>query len=241
MIGNQGGSNNTATGYQALFGSPDEFSDCSNNTADGANALYSNLTGSNNVALGISDLYSNTVGSYNTATGQNALHRNTTGNNNTAIGAGALGSNTTGINNIAVGNAAGSVLTTGKNNIDIGNASVAGEANKIRIGTTGVQKATFIAGITGVTVPSGVGIVINTDGKLGIVVSSERFKEKIQPMHKASEGILALTPVRFCYKHELDPMASRSLALWPTKWKRSTRIRWPAMSTGNPSPCATTP
>ena len=35
--------------------------------------------------------------------------------------------------------------------------------------------------------------------------SSERFKDQIKPMAKASEAILALKPVTFLYKHELDP------------------------------------
>src|SRR5262249_49793550 len=121
-----------------------------------------------------------------------------------AIGNDAL-LNTTGSGNIALGDSAGINLTTGKNNIDIGNAGVAGEANKIRIGATGVQKATFIAGISGVTVPAGVGVIVGTDGKLGTVVSSERFKAEIKSMDKASEAILALKPVTFLYKHELDP------------------------------------
>src|SRR5207248_3598568 len=34
--------------------------------------------------------------------------------------------------------------------------------------------------------------------------SSGRFKEAIKPMDKASEAILALKPVTFRYKHELD-------------------------------------
>ena len=45
------------------------------------------------------------------------------------------------------------------------------------------------------------------DGKLGTVVSSARFKDKIKPMDKASEAILALKPVSFRYKKELDPDA----------------------------------
>jgi hypothetical protein len=36
-------------------------------------------------------------------------------------------------------------------------------------------------------------------------MSSERFKEAIKPMDKASEAILALQPVTFRYKQELDP------------------------------------
>jgi len=38
-------------------------------------------------------------------------------------------------------------LTTGDFNIDIGNAGVADEANTIRIGTSGDQTKTFVAGI----------------------------------------------------------------------------------------------
>jgi predicted ribosome quality control (RQC) complex YloA/Tae2 family protein len=82
---------------------------------------------------------------------------------------------------------------------------VAGEANRIRVGTKGTHKATFIAGISGGTVAGGVGVIIDTNGQLGTVVSSARFKDNIRPMDKASEAILALKPVTFHYKHELDP------------------------------------
>jgi predicted RNase H-like nuclease (RuvC/YqgF family) len=37
------------------------------------------------------------------------------------------------------------------------------------------------------------------------VTSSERYKEAIKQMEKASEAILALKPVTFRYKHDLDP------------------------------------
>ena len=47
--------------------------------------------------------------------------------------------------------------------------------------------------------------MIDSTGKLGTVVSSARFKEAIKPMDKASEAILALKPVTFRYKEELDP------------------------------------
>ena len=67
------------------------------------------------------------------------------------------------------------------------------------------QTDTFIAGISGVTVAGGVGVIIDSSGHLGTVVSSERFKDEIKPMDKASEAILALKPVTFRYKHELDP------------------------------------
>jgi hypothetical protein len=67
------------------------------------------------------------------------------------------------------------------------------------------QTSTFIAGISGATVAGGVGVIIDANGQLGTVVSSERFKGEIKPMDKASEAILALKPVTFRYKHELDP------------------------------------
>jgi hypothetical protein len=54
-------------------------------------------------------------------------------------------------------------------------------------------------------VAGGVGVIIDTNGKLGTVVSSARFKQNIKPMDKASEVILALKPVTFRYKKELDP------------------------------------
>jgi predicted ribosome quality control (RQC) complex YloA/Tae2 family protein len=103
-----------------------------------------------------------------------------------------------------VGFNAGGNLTTGSNNIDIGNLGIAGEANTMRIGTV-KQTATFIARIYGATVASGVGVIIDSTGHLGTMQSSERFKEEIKPMDKASEAILALQPVTFRYKKELDP------------------------------------
>src|SRR5205814_6810305 len=51
----------------------------------------------------------------------------------------------------------------------------------------------------------GVGVIVNSSGKLGQVISSARFKEAIRPMDQTSEAILSLQPVTFRYKHELDP------------------------------------
>ncbi|MBO0732989.1 MAG: tail fiber domain-containing protein [Methylocapsa sp.] len=193
-----------------------------NNTAEGTDALNSLKAGADNTALGFEALLKNTSGGFNTATGADALISNTIGRNNTATGAHALGSNTlgnlntgdgfnallnntTGLRNIALGFDAGQNLTTGSNNIDIGNGGIAGESSKIRIGAPGVQTATFIAGIRGATVPSGIEVVVGTNGQLGTVVSSARFKEAIKPMGKASEAILSLKPVTFRYKRQLDP------------------------------------
>ena len=218
MFGNTTGSFNTATGQQALAGNNTGFA----NTADGSGALFANTTGEENTASGFDALGDNTTGDFNTANGSAALSRNRsgnnntadgttallhnkTGNNNTADGVDALRNNSTGDGNIAVGRSAGSNLTTGSNNIDIGNVGEAGESGHIRIGTIGTHTNTFIAGISGVTVAGGVGVIIDANGQLGTVTSSERYKDAIKPMDKASEAILSLKPVTFRYKHELDP------------------------------------
>ena len=134
-----------------------------------------------------------------------ALVNNSTGNNNTADGFNALYGNKTGTNNIALGFQAGQNLTTGDNNIDIGNVGVGGESGIFRIGTTGNQAATFIAGIRGVPISGGTEVGINSSGQLGVRASAARYKDVIKPMDKASDAILALKPVTFCYKKEIDP------------------------------------
>jgi uncharacterized coiled-coil protein SlyX len=201
LYNNTTGNFNTAIGEAALTFSTTGHS----NTATGAFALDQNTTGSQNTATGRAALANNTDGSENTASGFHALLNNTDGSENTATGFHALLNNTTGNKNIALGFRAGSDLTTGDKNIDIGNAGLAGESSTIRIGRVQDQTATFIAGISGATVPTGVAVIIDADGHLGTSTSSARFKDAIQPMDKASEAILALQPVTFRYKKELDP------------------------------------
>ncbi|HST31107.1 MAG TPA: tail fiber domain-containing protein, partial [Chthoniobacterales bacterium] len=52
-----------------------------------------------------------------------------------------------------------------------------------------------------------VAVYINSDGKLGTLTSSARFKTDIKPMDKTSETILELKPVTFRYKSQIDPKA----------------------------------
>ena len=195
---NTTGGGNTATGQGAMFTNSNGFG----NTATGNGALYSNTSGDSNTGMGASALFNN-QGDKNTATGVLALYSNVSGTNNTADGYRAL-LNTTGDNNVAIGSAAGTNLTTGSNNIDIDAAGVSDESGKIRIGTKGTHNGTFIAGISGVAV-TGSTVVVNSNGKLGIATSSARFKEAIKPIGTASEAILALKPVTFRYKEEVDP------------------------------------
>jgi len=220
-------SGNTATGSEALLGKFNG-STGSYNTANGASALYSNSTGNyntatcfqallsntiglDNTAMGVQALYSNTTGISNTATGLNALFRNTTGSNNTANGYLALQNNTTGVsntangfqalyhntgsNNTGLGYNAGGNLTTGNGNVCIGAGvlGVAGESNTTRIRNV----------YTSMT--SGRAVYVNASNKIGTLMSSRRFKEEIKLMDKASETILALKPVTFRYKKEIEP------------------------------------
>ena len=209
MTGGDGGSDNTAIGFSALQHGPAS----SNNTAIGSNALFSTFDGSSNTATGSNALSRNVNGSSNAATGFNALQNNRTGSFNTAFGAQALIHNKTGSFNIALGSKAGMNLTLGDNNIDIGNDGVTGEAATIRVGTTGTQTNTYVAGISGAIVPTGVAVIVDTDGHLGTTTSSARFKEAIKPMNKASEAVLALNPVTFRYKKELDPTGTTQFGL----------------------------
>ncbi len=185
----------------------------------GYTALSTNETGSGNVAVGFGAMSLGTSGDYNTAIGNGAMSFSN-GSENTALGDSAMnhasgssniaigrsaGLNMAGDNNIVIGLYAGQNLTTGANNIEIGHEGMARDANMIRLGDPGTQKKTFIAGISGTTVPNGVAVMVTSKGQLGVATSSARYKEKIQPMKDASEAILSLKPVTFRYKKELDP------------------------------------
>jgi hypothetical protein len=200
LYSNSSGANNVADGFKALLSNTTG----SSNTAEGSEALYKNSTGIWNTATGASALYFN-GGNYNTATGGGALSSNTSGETNTAVGVDALYDNQTGSNNTALGASAGFYLTTGSNNIEIGNDGTANDNDTIKIGVQGTQTSTYIAGIHGATVASGVTVVVDSAGQLGVKTSSARFKEAIKPMDEASKAILALKPVTFRYKKDLDP------------------------------------
>jgi hypothetical protein len=252
LFNNTSGYNNTATGFQALSNNLYGFNNTAigsialyynttgnNNTATGVGALYSNSTGINNTATGIGALTSNTTGVFNTANGFYALVNNTTGSSNTATGNYALERNRTGDNNIAVGYSAGSNLTC-SDNIDIGNVGVARESGIIRIGTAGTQNATFNAGIREAPIAGGVAVGVDANGQLGVKPSSARYKKAIQPMDKASEAILALKPVTFCYEDEFDPEGIPQFGLVAEDVEKVNPDLVSVTNKGNPIPCATT-
>ena len=115
------GTNNTASGYQALFANTTG----AGNTASGYGVLLSNTSGGSNTASGYEALYYNNTGGSNTASGYGALLDNTSGGSNTSSGAYALATVTTGSNNAALGYQAGNPTTsgqqtTGSNNTFVG-------------------------------------------------------------------------------------------------------------------------
>ena len=93
---------------------------------------------------------------------------------------------------------AGNSLTAGSGNVCIGSGvlGVAGESNTTRIRNVYASAA------------SGRAVYVNSDNKIGTLVSSRRFKDQIKPMDTASEAILALKPVSFRYKKEIEPNGS---------------------------------
>jgi len=216
---NTEGQFNTAIGAGALFANVgDQIEHGTENTAIGAGALLNNATGLDNTANGAFALFANTNGSGNTATGVAALQRNTTGGGNTAIGQAALNENTTGSFNTAVGTAA-LLLASGDSNTVVGAGAGGniGNANNVICigqGVTGadVNDSCYIGNIW--NQPGGSqAVYVNSDGKLGALVSSRRFKDEIKPIEQESEIIYGLRPVSFRYQPEIEPTRPRAFGL----------------------------
>jgi hypothetical protein len=208
LFENVTGAGNTAVGDLALQNNDSSGSALGNiNTAVGAQALLANIDGDSNNAVGYSALENGPDGVQNNAMGVFALVNNN-GASNVAIGDSAFLNSTTGSFNTVVGWRAGSgTAVDGSDNIYIG--ATAGPATgvengAIRIGDPGFITGCWIGGIFGNATP-GVPVYINAFGKLSTTPSSQRFKDEIKPMDKASEAIFALKPVTFRYKQQLDP------------------------------------
>ena len=190
----QNGSGNCALGYLAGQG----IVNSSNCNAVGVGSL-SGASGDNNNAFGTLALQ-NCLGTLNAAFGQNSLQSINSANFNSAFGNSCASALLTGSNNLFLGYASGNTYTGAESgNILIDSFGVNGESNVTRIGTN--QTTFFAAGINGVTV-TGSAVLCATNGQLGTVVSSERFKEDIKNVEDYS--IMSLRPVRFKYKNSND-------------------------------------
>ena len=228
LLLNTSGAQNTAVGTDAMV-----YNDTgSGNTAVGAFSFFSNTTGFQNNAFGVRALYNHVTGSFNNAFGGLALDSDTSGTSNNAFGDGSLGSNISGSNNTAVGDLAlnssngdyNTALGSGagtdpgivSNNIYIGDSGFPGDTNVISIGgipASGTNyENTYIGGIYGATVQDRA-VYVSSDGHLGTLMSSRRYKEEIKPMEKASEALFELKPVTFRYKQQIDPSHKLSYGL----------------------------
>lgn len=152
--------------------------------------------------------------SQNSLVGDRAGQLISSASSNSGLGYICLANLLTGSSNVAIGASAGSSYASSESsNIVISNVGTAAESNVIRIGTQGAgagqQNLCFIAGITGVTVV-GAAVLCDGTGKLGTVVSSERYKENIVDMDD-SVSVLNLRPVEFAYK--ADSMKTKQYGL----------------------------
>ena len=111
---------------------------------------------------------------------------------------------TVGNHNIALGNVPAIISRRATTISTLAMSVLLAKSKTIRIGTQGAHTNTFIAGIRGVTVVAGAAVFVNESGQLGTVPSSQRFKDEIKSMDQASDAILALKPVTFRYKKEID-------------------------------------
>ena len=211
---NISGNNNTATGVNSLWANTTG----SANTATGRGALFDNTTGDANVATGLLSMHLNTIGYSNTATGNRSLYANIDGYNNTVSGFEALSANVDGHDNTVIGAWAKANSTTGSGNLILGAFAGINDdgvgSNNIIIAHTGVlndtettrigefQTRAFLAGVRGVTTGNAdaVAVVIDSNGQLGTISSSRRYKEDISDMGSASDRLLQLHPVTFRYK-----------------------------------------
>jgi hypothetical protein len=140
--------------------------------------------------LGTGALYHATGGSSNSATGFTALFNTTTGSYNTAVGGGAGASLTTGSYNTYVGYG---VQGTGTDNY----------VTRIGVPTTAGSGQTYVANIWATPLSGSTAqVVINANGQLGTVVSSERYKTGIAPLGSAGDKLARLRPVSYHLKND---------------------------------------
>ncbi len=201
----QNASGNIAIGQNALtpFGPSKNIND---NIALGKNSLVLNQQ-SGNIAIGYQALGNNVDGGNSIAIGNSALQKGFDNSKNIAIGD---GSNVNGASadNITIGRLSGSALvaTSGPDfnneNIMIGNIGVAGDASTIRIGST--QFPTFIAGINGRPITTGIPVLIDDKGQLGVNTASRKYKNSIRAMNNGdSSCVHNLEPVTFVYNKDI--------------------------------------
>lgn len=171
----------------------------SSNVYIGAGTAANATSASSNVGIGYASMLNALTASGCVAIGSSSLST-CTGTNNTAVGTGSLGGLLSGSNNIAIGfNIGTPYVGAESDNIVIGAIAVVGESDVTRIGQN--QTTCYVAGISGVMVANSAAVLIDTtNGQLGTVASSIRFKENVEDMGSSSDFIYKLRPVKFTLK-----------------------------------------
>jgi len=93
-----------------------------------------------------------------------------------------------------LGNGAGASLTTGGGNVYLG---------ALISGVSAENNTTYIRNVFD-SVTSARQVYVDANNKIGTLASTRRVKDDIESMARASETILALRPVTFRYKKEID-------------------------------------
>ncbi len=175
---------NTGIGYQALKAITTGTGGAGQNSACGSGALAALTSGYNNTAVGYQSMTLATSAFQNHAFGSGSLSALLTGSANTALGL----------------NAGNAYTGSESSNICIGHTGVAAESNVMRLGTdgsgTGQVSSTYVAGILNSTV-TGSAVLVSSSHQLGLVASSERYKDNIQDM--GDTLVMKLRPVTFNY------------------------------------------
>jgi trimeric autotransporter adhesin len=221
LLKNTVGVQNTAVGTGAL-----NSNGASGNVAVGFQAASANTSGNENTVVGYQALHANIITQGNSALGDFALtnfNGPTSGpfgdGFNTAIGSLSMMNATAGSTNVAVGRRSLESLLTGSDNVALGWRSgdnfTGAESGNVVIGAllagvTGQSNQTWIRNINTTSQPTASTLVDFvtvrlSDGRLGHVASSRRYKEDIKPMDDASEVLYRLTPVTYRYKKDIDP------------------------------------
>jgi hypothetical protein len=170
------------------------------NTGVGSEMMTNITTGYSNTGMGFNTLYAITTGIDNCCIGYaSGNNMTTTSSYNTFLGFEAGSSFNVAVNsNICIGYGSGTV-TNANNTLRIGNGTGTG---------TGNLNASYICGINGITV-TGTAVLVSASDQLGISVSSQRYKENIQPL--TSTPVLDLQPKRFNYTVGDDRSAQTGL------------------------------
>ncbi len=202
----------------------DGDSNSQENTGIGTHTLYANQEGNGNTAIGFYALSENT-GYGNTAVGSYALYYNTDGLFNTTIGGLANQSMTGYSGTVAIGydtetsgngsTAIGysteilagghysiaigynSEINGGENSIVIGNSITTSNSNEIILGNSSNNKLICKAACNGIN--NAENFYINSNGEIGRLTSSRRYKTNIRDMEDVS-WLYDLKPVNFTYK-----------------------------------------